>query len=571
MKINRLNRVMQALSLIAIVLFIVNCSGDDSSEGSGTPASQIVVTGSVAVFDPTNVSEHSASQSIEVKGSNLNANMTISASENFEVSLNDNTFSGQVSIAKDDANASNTSVYVRFSPATNAIGQNTGTLTLQSDQASTVTIQLSGVGLSTDPMIHVPVNNLSFSDTNVGEVSQSINMTINGDNLTSDIALSVTEGFTVSIDNAAFTDTVQIPAAIANDDTLVYLRFEPSEAVNTTGTLTLSSTDAENVEIALSGTGLAVRYNYLTFDQQHLAFGGGASQSSQQSFMLHDDVTNISTVKMFVRLDCPTAGCNAWDVFAHVQVRDVDSGEWYEMGRYITPYGIDNNQLDRGFEIDVTDFKSLLTGNVELRAYIEVWGSDGWNLTVDFDFIEDAPDYPYYAISRVVQYNQNSLEGVIYGEDASAFDLTKSISVPSNAESTHLRTIITGWGHATPSDPDGRPCAEWCYRTHDVKINNATAFQHSMEGLGCNTNPVSPQAGNWAPDRAGWCPGMAVPVRVNHFATSMAGNTFDFEYDFEDWTNNLQSTADNIHAYYAISTFVVVKSNTPITKPNVVE
>ena len=61
----------------------------------------------------------------------------------------------------------------------------------------------------------------------------------------------------------------------------------------------------------------------------------------------------------------------------------------------------------------------MLTGTVELRAYIEVWGSDGWNLNVEFDYVEGEPDYKYYQISRVVQYNKNSLEGVIYGEDQS--------------------------------------------------------------------------------------------------------------------------------------------------------
>ena len=70
----------------------------------------------------------------------------------------------------------------------------------------------------------------------------------------------------------------------------------------------------------------------------------------------------------------PSAGCNAWDVFANILVREPVSNEWYEIGRYITPYGVDTKALERGIEIDVTDFKSLLSGAVELKAYIEVWG-----------------------------------------------------------------------------------------------------------------------------------------------------------------------------------------------------
>ena len=63
------------------------------------------------------------------------------------------------------------------------------------------------------------------------------------------------------------------------------------------------------------------------------------------------------------------------------------------------------------------------------------------------------------------------------------------------------------------------------------------------------------------PDRAGWCPGMAVPVRINMLDTSFSGSTVLFEYDLEDWT----SDGDGGNAFYAISTYIVVKSNSEIT------
>jgi hypothetical protein len=52
---------------------------------------------------------------------------------------------------------------------------------------------------------------------------------------------------------------------------------------------------------------------------------------------------------------------------------------------------------------------------------------------------------------------------------------------------------------------------------------------------------------------------MIVPVRTN--ALDSALSSFNFEYDFEDWTND----GANGDAYYATSTYVVVKSNTPIS------
>lgn len=310
-------------------------------------------------------------------------------------------------------------------------------------------------------------------------------------------------------------------------------------------------------------------YNYLTFNNQRIAFGNGHNQTQIATFDLHPNNTNIETIYMYVKLRCPDGGCNAWDVYANIKVKDESSGEWYEIGRYITPYGVDNSQLNRGFKIDVTDFKSLLKGSTELFARIETWGSDGWELTVDFDFIEGNVDYKYYAVSKVLGYDEWSTSGVVYGEDNSAFDLDKTITIPTSAESTHLRTIISGWGHATPTDSDGRPCAEWCFRTHNIKIDGTNTFAHKMEPIGCGTNPVNPQNGNWAPDRAGWCPGMAVPVRINEFPVSMAGNTFSFEYDFEDWVSDGGTSSGQNGAFYATSTFVVVKSNSPIDKPQV--
>merc|ERR1711974_240943 len=106
-------------------------------------------------------------------------------------------------------------------------------------------------------------------------------------------------------------------------------------------------------------------------------------------------------------------------------------------------------------------------------------------------------------------------------------------------------------GHATPNDSNGRPCAEWCYRTHDVKINGATMFQHDMGPIGCASNPINNQN-----------PGMVVPPRINQFGSTMAGGSFSFEYDYEDRVSDLAGG----DAFYATSTFVVVKSSTPINK-----
>ena len=312
---------------------------------------------------------------------------------------------------------------------------------------------------------------------------------------------------------------------------------------------------------------LSARYNYLTFSNKKLYFGGDYdTQKSIKSFRLNDDVSKIKTIKMFVKLRCPEGGCDPWDRTAQVEVKDSKTGIWYEMGRYITPYRIDNKKLKRGFEYDVTDFKSLLEGTVELKIRMGTFSAQGFLVSVDFDYIAGTPDYTNYAIGSVLGY-----KSVYYGKINYDPNLDRTITIPSNAESIHLRTIITGWGHAYPMDPGGRGCAEWCFRTHTIKINDKNTFEHYMGPLGCQNNPVSPQSGTWRGNRAGWCPGMAVPTRINKLNTELVGKTISFDYDFQDWTNAVQSDDFEKNASYFISTYIIVKSNSAIDSPTITD
>ena len=86
---------------------------------------------------------------------------------------------------------------------------------------------------------------------------------------------------------------------------------------------------------------------YKTFEKQRIAFGGGESQTVTKTFMLHPQERNIDDIKMFIQLDCPTGGCNIWDVYANIKVRDKTADTWYEIGRYITPYGVKTSPLEK--------------------------------------------------------------------------------------------------------------------------------------------------------------------------------------------------------------------------------
>jgi len=546
----------------ALLLIFNSCKSDDSIPIDTSPSFQSSVN--ELVFSSTVMGEVSPSKTVGLSTSNLGNDVIVTVTSNFEISKNNTDFSSSLSLTAQELNPSTFLVYVRFAPAIPNIGTINGNILFVSDDFSDETVNLSGNSLEIPREIQTIGAVTGFGDLMVGTTSTEQVFQVKGLNLENDVTANVTGTYEISKDNITYTNAVNYTFGTINTvSENLYVRFIPSltDLGVQNSSITLSATGVDDVVIALSGTGTAVTHNYVTFNQEALAFGGGYSQSATQTFTLHSDLSNIAQIKMFVQIDCPGTGCDDWDRFANVKIKDASSGDWYELGRYITPYWTGTQQLDRGLEFDVTDFKSLLTGSVELKIYIENWTAKADLITVDFDFIEGVPDYQYYSVAGVLQYNNNSIDGVPYGV-VHSFDLDKSITIPANTESTHLRTTISGWGHATGSP--GSNCAEWCFRTHDVKINGANTFEHYMGALGCASNPVSNQyPGNWTQDRAGWCPGMGVPNRIDTFPSSMAGSVFTFEYDYEDWTNDM----GNGNAYYATSTYVVVKSSTPITKP----
>ena len=420
------------------------------------------------------------------------------------------------------------------------------------------------------PTITVDKTSISFDDTMITKSSTTASVFIQSKNVESSVNVTSSEGFEISVNNLDFGNSLSIDA---NESKTVYVRFSPSNLQDYNGSIDIENTQATNVKINLSGKGVQLRYNYKAFSNKRLAWGSGYSQAASQNFDLHSDNSNIESIMMYIRLECPSGGCDPWDRFANILVKNSDTNQWYEMARHITPYGVGNSVLDRGLEVDVTDFKSLLVGNVELKTYAETWVSSGWVISLEFDFLAGQPDYKYYQITPVIQFNNNSLSGVPYGGengvtelDETKFDLKKSISLSSNIKSAHFRTIISGWGHATPADSDGRACAEWCFRTHKIKIDNTDKFSHYMGPIGCSSNPITNQGGNWSPDRAGWCPGMVVPLRIDQFNSDISNTTIDFEYYFQPWTNNFIGTQgyNNKNAYNAISSFIVLKSDQQI-------
>lgn len=167
--------------------------------------------------------------------------------------------------------------------------------------------------------------------------------------------------------------------------------------------------------------------------------------------------------------------------------------ELYEIGRFITPYGI-GLDLGDGFTwtYDVTDYRPLLADSVHLAA-------GNWQELLDmkFLFIHGTPP-------RDVIKIENVWKGDYYLSNMDQTLLPKTVTLDPAASTFRLKTRASGHHWDNPTN-----CAEFCPKIHQVYANNVqvSSWQNWTD---CGHIPVYPQGGSWLFDRAGWCPGEPV-------------------------------------------------------------
>ena len=199
--------------------------------------------------------------------------------------------------------------------------------------------------------------------------------------------------------------------------------------------------------------------------------------------------------------------------------------ERYELGRFITPYGINLDLGPNGWRwvFDVTDFSTLLHGDVYLTA-----GNNQELLDLDFLFIEGTPP-------RDVLSVENIYPGGMYG--LSNIDVTlPPVDVTMNpaAEMYKVRTVATGHAFDNPTN-----CAEFCNKTHSFSVNGFTAWSWEIMQE-CADNPLYPQGGTWIYDRAGWCPGAPgrlEEMEITPFVSPGATATLDYNSQLDTYGN----------------------------------
>ncbi len=261
----------------------------------------------------------------------------------------------------------------------------------------------------------------------------------------------------------------------------------------------------------------------VAFNAVHQSFGNsGNNRMVIDTIQFPESNFSYSEIIMNVNLECPNGGCDPWDRKAKISVMHLE--EWYEIGRYVTPYGV-----ECGWSFDVTDYRSILKGDVPLLSYIDTWVQPGWLVTISFNFILGAPEYNFTAVRNIWNYDY-----VVYGDETIPVNISSVTEyIPMDAEEVYLRMITTGHGQGNTDN-----AAEFSYRVHDILINGDLEFLHDFWRSDCESNSCSPQNGTWQYDRAGFCPGDKVYYDDFYLTdNSMYGDTIKFDYVLEDYIN----------------------------------
>ena len=255
----------------------------------------------------------------------------------------------------------------------------------------------------------------------------------------------------------------------------------------------------------------------------HHYFGSGTNNRTvYETVRLPSENHNFAQIFMHFSLSCPNGGCDPWDRKASISVNHLN--EWFEIGRYVTPYGI-----ECGWTLDVSDYRSILKGEINLRSFIDTWVQPGWLVTIEFEFISGLPEHPNIIIRNM--WNNSYL---VYGDPTNPINIDQITEyIPQDAEETFLRITTTGHGQGNTDN-----AAEFSQKIHEIRLNDFFIYEHDFWRNNCQSNPCSPQNGTWQYNRAGFCPGdKVVPQDFNLSNFVAPGFTTSLSYVLENYFN----------------------------------
>ncbi|MBI1184398.1 T9SS type A sorting domain-containing protein [bacterium] len=194
----------------------------------------------------------------------------------------------------------------------------------------------------------------------------------------------------------------------------------------------------------------------------------------------------------------------------------------YEIGRYITPYGINLSLGKNGFTwvYDVTEYAPLLHDTIDFSA-----GNMQELIDIKLAFIKGKPTHEVKRIDRIWNHGSYSYKALDNDDQLKA----RKVDLLSDAETFVVRTRLTGHGERS-NDGSYPHCCEWKDNTHYLFVDGKQVADWHVWREDCDLNPVFPQGGNWVGAREGWCPGDVVNNYDFNITSNITGNATTIDY-----------------------------------------
>lgn len=366
----------------------------------------------------------------------------------------------------------------------------------------------------------------------------------------------------LSVEQVVFTvDGTDIPATGNNG----YYRalWKPDQIgahqIKASATITGGNMASQNRFFDVTDTGNA--QTIMTFDKGQIFNGGPYTYSG--TYELPSFLGGYSQILGHLSITCPPGGCDPWDRIAQISIRGRD-GEWYEILRYITPYGVACDHT-----IDLTRFADLLQGMVEMRMDLVTY-SMGWEFSLDLEFTPGEVVFPY---SRVEKLWNGTFP---FGDpkDLQPLD-TFHIQFSPQAQEAELFVVNTGHGWG---ENNSQNAAEFFEADHVFKIDGQGAFAQKLWTV-CNPNPdgCTDQFGTWQYSRAGWCPGAISPGYAYNMSGWILDEQVKLSYIFDNYVdachpNNpgcisgftCPNCKDGFNPHYVIASYLITYGLEPV-------
>jgi hypothetical protein len=197
---------------------------------------------------------NSPSGSFTVSGSGLTANIVITAPADFEISINDISFTGALALTQSGGTVANTAIYVRIK-STAAVGSSAGNVVASSTGATNQNVAVSGTVLP-KPVITVTPDALASYSTTQGTASSGQAFMVDGANLLSDIVVTPPYGYEVSLDGTNYFTSLNLsPSSGTISSVNVFVRLTAKAPVATiNNNVTVTSNSAVDKTVALGGS-----------------------------------------------------------------------------------------------------------------------------------------------------------------------------------------------------------------------------------------------------------------------------------------------------------------------------